>query len=193
MIDTSDGLSTDLAHMCEESDVGAELDAALIPRASVGRPAREVDLDLALHGGEDYELLFTVPTWQTGSLAPRRSRIDSDWQHHSFARDILRIAPQPESASAYRTGDRAKLREHFQQLQPEHPLPPSLLCLYPRARNRTRLKYMSSSRLLLLPAFLLSLAVAARSREEAAASAAGSCEVSVASGDRRIHSQTIRR
>jgi len=61
MIDTSDGLSTDLAHLCEESGVGAELDAALIPRASVGKPSREVDLDLALHGGEDYELLFTSP------------------------------------------------------------------------------------------------------------------------------------
>ena len=34
--------------------------AALIPRARVGKPAREVDLDLALHGGEDYELLFTA-------------------------------------------------------------------------------------------------------------------------------------
>ena len=61
MIDTSDGLSTDLAHICEESGVGAELQAERIPRASVGNPAREVDLELALHGGEDYELLFTVP------------------------------------------------------------------------------------------------------------------------------------
>jgi len=61
MIDTSDGLSTDLAHICEESGVGAELDAALIPRARDGSAPREVDLDLVLHGGEDYELLFTVP------------------------------------------------------------------------------------------------------------------------------------
>jgi thiamine-monophosphate kinase len=61
MIDTSDGLSTDLAHLCQESGVGAELDAALIPRARVGKPARQVDLDLALHGGEDYELLFSAP------------------------------------------------------------------------------------------------------------------------------------
>jgi len=60
MIDTSDGLSTDLAHLCEESGVGAEIQAEAIPRASVGRPAHEVDLDLALHGGEDYELLFTA-------------------------------------------------------------------------------------------------------------------------------------
>ncbi|MFZ0299895.1 MAG: thiamine-phosphate kinase [Candidatus Sulfotelmatobacter sp.] len=61
MIDTSDGLSTDLAHICEESGVGAELLAETIPRASIGRPAREVDLQSALHGGEDYELLFTAP------------------------------------------------------------------------------------------------------------------------------------
>jgi thiamine-monophosphate kinase len=60
MIDTSDGLSTDLAHICEESGVGAEVKAEAIPRASVGRPSREVDLELALHGGEDYELLFAA-------------------------------------------------------------------------------------------------------------------------------------
>jgi thiamine-monophosphate kinase len=61
MIDTSDGLSTDLAHLCEESGVGAEVEAEAIPRASVGRPAHQVDLELALYGGEDYELLFTSP------------------------------------------------------------------------------------------------------------------------------------
>lgn len=68
MIDTSDGLSTDLSHICEESGVGAELQADSIPRSTVGKPPRQVDLDLALHGGEDYELLFT---------APRRARIPS--------------------------------------------------------------------------------------------------------------------
>jgi thiamine-monophosphate kinase len=61
MIDTSDGLSTDLAHICEESSVGAEIQANMIPRARVGKLRREVDLELGLHGGEDYELLFTAP------------------------------------------------------------------------------------------------------------------------------------
>jgi thiamine-monophosphate kinase len=69
MIDTSDGLSTDLAHICEESGVGAKLEVEAIPRASVGKPAREVDLQLALHGGEDYELLFTAPR---GKRVPSR-------------------------------------------------------------------------------------------------------------------------
>jgi thiamine-monophosphate kinase len=62
MIDTSDGLSTDLSHICEESGVGAEIDQAAIPRARVGKTRRVVELELALHGGEDYELLFTVPS-----------------------------------------------------------------------------------------------------------------------------------
>ena len=60
MIDTSDGLSTDLSHICEESGVGAEIEEMAIPRACVGSSRQEVDLDLALNGGEDYELLFTV-------------------------------------------------------------------------------------------------------------------------------------
>jgi thiamine-monophosphate kinase len=61
MIDISDGLSTDLWHVCEESGVGAEIRAESIPRASIGNPAREVELTFALHGGDDYELLFTSP------------------------------------------------------------------------------------------------------------------------------------
>jgi len=61
MIDVSDGLSTDLAHICEESRVGAEILAAALPRAPVDRKRALVDLHHALHGGEEYELLFTVP------------------------------------------------------------------------------------------------------------------------------------
>jgi thiamine-monophosphate kinase len=60
MIDISDGLSTDLGHICDESGVGAEIESDAIPVATMGKPARRVDLRVALHGGEDYELLFTA-------------------------------------------------------------------------------------------------------------------------------------
>ena len=69
MIDLSDGLSTDLAHICQESGVGAEILEAAIPRARIGTKENEVDLDRALHGGEDYELLFTA---RRGKRVPNR-------------------------------------------------------------------------------------------------------------------------
>jgi thiamine-monophosphate kinase len=59
MIDVSDGLSTDLEHICQESHVGAEIEAEAIPRALVGLGKKRVAIELALHGGDDYELLFT--------------------------------------------------------------------------------------------------------------------------------------
>jgi thiamine-monophosphate kinase len=54
-IDLSDGLSTDLAHLCAESAVAAEVDAGALPIHS------GTTLEQALHGGEDYELVFTAP------------------------------------------------------------------------------------------------------------------------------------
>lgn len=60
MIDISDGLSTDLTHICEESKIAALIDAELLPIHPRANPRKD-RLDLALHGGEDYELLFTAP------------------------------------------------------------------------------------------------------------------------------------
>ena len=73
MIDTSDGLSTDLAHLCEASGVGAKVWASRIPKVTVPTELQRRSLDplrLALDGGEDYELLFTVPR----GLKPRLAR-----------------------------------------------------------------------------------------------------------------------
>ncbi len=60
MIDTSDGLSMDLRHVCEASGVGAELELASLPMSAPLHKALASPEELALHGGEDYQLLFTV-------------------------------------------------------------------------------------------------------------------------------------
>jgi len=94
MIDLSDGLSTDLDHVCEESHVGAEIEAERIPRARLGSAnfgsakdgsakngsaKTSVALEFALHGGDDYELLFTstdeVPSKVAGVQVTRIGRI----------------------------------------------------------------------------------------------------------------------
>ena len=73
MIDVSDGLAQDLAHICQASGVGARLHAARLPVHEATRlvaQAAGVDpLDWALSGGEDYELLFTAPPEQADRLA----------------------------------------------------------------------------------------------------------------------------
>jgi thiamine-monophosphate kinase len=88
IIDLSDGLSTDLAHICEESRVGAILNQNLIP------VARGANLELALHGGEDYELLFTarksakvpveiggVPITEIGWITREKKMLITDCEH----------------------------------------------------------------------------------------------------------------
>jgi thiamine-monophosphate kinase len=61
MIDVSDGLAADLGHLCDASGVGATVDAARLPLIdTAGLPAGLDALDLALGGGEDYELCFTI-------------------------------------------------------------------------------------------------------------------------------------
>jgi thiamine-monophosphate kinase len=75
MIDISDGLSSDLHHLCQQSSVGALINAETIPVDPLvtqlcGRRALD-PLMLALHGGEDFELLFTVSPSKVARL-PRK-------------------------------------------------------------------------------------------------------------------------
>lgn len=65
MIDVSDGLSSELIHLCKKSDVGCRIYEDRIPiDYQTAKMAEEFNLNLvtaALNGGEDYELLFTIP------------------------------------------------------------------------------------------------------------------------------------
>lgn len=65
MMDLSDGLSSDLGRLCVSSGVGALVDGARLP---VVRAAGRGALDLALHGGDDYELLFAVAKRDVGRV-----------------------------------------------------------------------------------------------------------------------------
>ncbi|MEA3548440.1 MAG: thiamine-phosphate kinase [Thermodesulfobacteriota bacterium] len=93
MMDVSDGIATDLAHICTASSTGAEIRAEDIPFSESLLQAASAfhlnPLDLALRGGEDYQLLFTSPPEhatalprlvrdQTGSEIFRVGRITSD-------------------------------------------------------------------------------------------------------------------
>lgn len=90
MIDISDGLSGDLSHICLSSSVGAKIFAEQIPidsslvKITEQNPelfaSKNLDiLDFALHGGEDFELLFTVP----------RSKIDE--MQKNISSDVFEI------------------------------------------------------------------------------------------------------
>lgn len=64
MMDLSDGLSTDLPRLCAASRVGGQIECAKLPLVKTPRHTRHQGrspLELALHGGDDYELLFAVP------------------------------------------------------------------------------------------------------------------------------------
>ena len=70
MIDVSDGISSDIHHLCESSGVGAVIDASLLPVDENLKHLVDADqmLPFALNGGEDFELLFTVPQEKISQL-----------------------------------------------------------------------------------------------------------------------------
>jgi thiamine-monophosphate kinase len=70
-IDVSDGLTSDLGHILERSQVGALVHYAQVPRPQVFRELgeRQLEQDSVLSGGDDYELLFTAPPERRDELA----------------------------------------------------------------------------------------------------------------------------
>ncbi len=79
MIDVSDGLLSDLAHICRESKVGAVIWADKIPLSSALKAAVADEVDqvwkIALRGGEDYELLFVAPVEKAAEI----KELNKEW------------------------------------------------------------------------------------------------------------------
>ncbi len=77
-LDVSDGLVADLGHLCSASGVGAVIEAALVPLSPQARRAIDHRPDLiavALAGGDDYELVFSIPPDAVGALDRRLSGV----------------------------------------------------------------------------------------------------------------------
>lgn len=71
-IDVSDGLMQDLGHILERSGVGAEIDASRVPVSSAYRALMGDNLEHALTGGEDYELIFCTRAGRGDAEQSRR-------------------------------------------------------------------------------------------------------------------------
>lgn len=97
MIDISDGIASDMWHICEESGVGARISKELIPISEACDKLADIletsTLKWALSGGEDYRLLFTVSKRHKAELE-RLIRT-------KFGQDIFRIGEITEGNSVY--------------------------------------------------------------------------------------------
>jgi thiamine-monophosphate kinase len=100
-MDLSDGLSTDLARLCTASRVGAKIYASQVPSVVIPAAAARIlgkrnadPLQLALHGGEDYELLFTIAPRQAKKLsrAPGAAALTTIGKI-THTRDLILVAP----------------------------------------------------------------------------------------------------
>jgi thiamine-monophosphate kinase len=109
MMDISDGLSTDLARLCGASHAGARVWEGQIPRVDIPPTLskRLVSLDplqMALHGGDDYVLLFTVP--------PHRAIQLRDAPGHSEVRTIGEMTREKRVLLVGRDGRARRLEPH---------------------------------------------------------------------------------
>ena len=74
-MDISDGLVQDCGHLCRESRLGATIEAALVPLSASARAAGPAWLETCLTGGDDYELLLTVPPARQAALLALAARV----------------------------------------------------------------------------------------------------------------------
>lgn len=109
MIDVSDGLSVDLEHICQESGCGAEIKLEKLPLSPELGTFQRKPYDFALHGGEDYQLLFSVSSEKIKSI----SRLQKKYMITSIGCMI----PEREIILVDQRGKRKRLEikgwEHF--------------------------------------------------------------------------------
>ena len=106
-MDLSDGLSLDLHRLSKASGLSAEIEAPPIFRGAT--------LTQALHGGEDYELLFTVPARASVPEQLRRTSADANWY------DAKR--PRGRGSNERRRPRTARLRPFSKTMNPPNPEP----------------------------------------------------------------------
>lgn len=110
LMDVSDGLAQDLAHICEESAVDAVIDYDTVPIAKcVSEVAETMDkaFSLAIGGGEDYELLFTVNPQTAAGLAKCAS--DCRLEVTRIGEIVVRKNPQENPRLYLRRNERVDL------------------------------------------------------------------------------------
>ena len=116
-MDLSDGLTADLMKILVASTVDAELNLGDLPiPAAVSALFRDEALDLALGGGEDYELLFTAPDWLSAQIS---EGLELTGVRATVIGSILpRVGPEPRIIGVQRHGARSIIRpggfDHFQ-------------------------------------------------------------------------------
>jgi len=100
MIDISDGLSSEIMHICQQSKTGCKIYSDKIPiHSETERVAREFEIDpviAALNGGEDYELLFTIPVKQF-DIAGKRNEFTIIGHIVDAGEGMKMITPQGQS------------------------------------------------------------------------------------------------
>lgn len=100
MVDVSDGLVADLGHICEASNIGAEISMTEVPFSTDVRDmiaADETLAERAITGGDDYELLFTALPENAAAL--QKIAVDLDLSLHRIGQTVAGTAPVVRSAT----------------------------------------------------------------------------------------------